>query len=182
MCWDFGVLLRIRFSSRYFAVYLSVYLKNHCFLCSDFPFISSSSIWHISLLFTCHTPPFPRMTHVKLLRRISEAIPALLALQSPGYWGCRCSLDPTAGRLQRPSGKHRTVHEPWDSCFWTYPLGCFTRSQLGSRGEPRGRWGGWSRGLMGEEEEKEVMWVTHGQRLKKGKYWIVYDKPGKTGL
>lgn len=64
------------------------------------PFISSSSLWHISLLFTCHTPPFPRMTRVDLTDHPSS--------ESAGYRGCRCSLDPTPGRLQRPSGEHRT--------------------------------------------------------------------------
>lgn len=47
--------------------------------------------------------------------------------------------NPTRSRFYRPSRERGAA---WDTCFWTYPQGCFTRGQLGSQWEPIGRWGG----------------------------------------
>lgn len=101
----------------------------------------SSSIWHV---FPLCSPVllhfFPEWRTLNPSERVAEVLPSP---KSPGYWGCSCSLDAATGRLQRPSGEHWAVHYSWDTCFWTYLLGCFTRGQLGSQREPRERWGGW---------------------------------------
>lgn len=129
------------------SICIYVYLENTVSFVLIFPFISFSSIWHI---FSFCSPVilhlFPEWRMSSPSERVAEVVPTVQVVQSPGHWRCSCSLDPTTGRLQRPSGKQRAVHKPWDTCFWTYPLGCFTSGQLGSCREPRGRWGGWKRG------------------------------------
>lgn len=147
-----SIFILVRKVSTQIHKYLSIYIL--------FPFLfylahlSTLLLWSPVLLHL-----FPEWRMLNPSERVAEVVPSP---KSPGYWGCSCSLDPTTGRLQRPSGEHWAVHESWDTCFWTYLLGCFTRGQLGSRREPRERWGGWremmDRRSRGERDDIGNTW------------------------
>lgn len=110
-----------------------------------------------SSLFTCLPPPIPRMTHVEPPQRGRQR----------SYTKTQKSLAPeVADVLWTPllagySAILANIETSWDACFWTYLQGCFTRGQLGSQREPKGRWGGSKRE---DRQEGWMILITHGVR------------------